>query len=98
MTPTEGPEAGEEESGVVYECWAGIDTVWQRDFEQAKANGTLEDITVFIRDTRGTFVPTDKHSVIVLDSLYTGKLFNVKAVQPDLKDKRFITMVLQVIS
>lgn len=93
MMPNDGPEAGEEVSGVVYECWAGVDNVWMKDHEQAKANGTLEDLNLFIRDTRGTFIPTNTHAISILNPLYEGKMYDVKSVQPDMKDRRFITIV-----
>lgn len=93
MKPSEGPEPGEEIEDVLYECWAGIETVWFRDFEQAKANNTLSDINVFIRDTRGSFVPDNKQSLKILDSMYEGRLYNIKGVQPDIKDKRFVTLI-----
>lgn len=98
MIPSEGPEAGEETGGVLYECWGGVTTVRMRDQEQAKTNGTLDDLTVFIRDTRGSFVPTNKQSVSILDPLFEGKMYNVKAVQPNVRDKRFIDIVLGLVS
>lgn len=93
MQPNDGPEAGEEVSGVVYECWASVDTVWMKDREQAKTNGTLEDLNLFIRDTRGTFIPSNTHSINILSPLYEGRVYDVKSVQPDLKDRHFIDIV-----
>lgn len=98
MKPSDGPEAGEEESGIVYECWAGIDAVRMRDYEQAKANNTMEDLNLFIRDTRGTFIPTNKHTISILDQLYEGRMYNIKSVQPDLQNKRFITIVVGLVT
>jgi SPP1 family predicted phage head-tail adaptor len=96
--PNEGPEPGEEIEGILHECWAGVESVRFRDFEQAKANNTLSDINIFIRDTRGSFVPTNKHSLIILDSMYEGRLYNIKDVQPDLKEKQFITIVAGMVT
>ncbi|MBZ5203201.1 phage head closure protein [Planomicrobium chinense] len=93
MKASEGPEVGEEIEQVVHECWARIDTVRFRDMEQAKANNTLSDINFTIRDTRRGFIPTNKHSINVLDPMYENRLYNIKSVQPNMTDKRFVTLI-----
>ena len=93
MVPVEGPEPGEEIEEIAYECFAEIQKVFMRDLEQAKANGTLEDITVKIRDPYETFTPDNKHYIGINDRHYFGKAYNVKSVQPDTTDVGFIIVV-----
>lgn len=94
MVPNEGPEAGEGSSGVVYECWAGIDSFSVKDFDES----TVENVTLFIRDPRGSFVPSNKHSISIMNPLYEGKLYNVKMAQPDFKNSQFINIATELTS
>ncbi|MEE3950760.1 phage head-tail adapter protein [Peribacillus frigoritolerans] len=89
----EGPEPGESEINTLYKAWAKIDNVWMKDLEVAKANGTLSDITITIRDPQADFIPNNKHFLSIDASEYHDKRFNVKHVQPDLQNKGFITIV-----
>lgn len=89
--PNAGPEPGEKEKNVLYECWAKIDDVWFKDIEIAKSNGTLSDLTITIRDPRSTFSPSNKHYISINTPEYKGKHYNVKHVL--LKNKDFITVV-----
>ena len=91
--PKEGPEPGEKEQKTLYSCWAEVDGVWLKDLEQAKSNGTVEDLTIVIRDTRGEFVPKNGHYIGIDDESFSGKRYNVKTIQPDLQDKRFTVVV-----
>ncbi|WP_062105216.1 head-tail adaptor protein [Bacillus niameyensis] len=91
--PNDGPEPGEKKRKVLYECMADIDRVWMKDLEQAKANGTIEDLTVTIRDPLSTYRPTNKHYIEIDDIDYRGKHYNVKSVQPDLTRRDFITII-----
>jgi hypothetical protein len=93
FAPNEGPEPGESEKQVLYEAWAKIDSVWLKDMEAAKANGTLEDITITIRDPQSDFLPTNKHYIGVNDRNFFNKRYQIKSVQPDMQDKAFITIV-----
>lgn len=89
----EGPEPGESEKNTLYKAWAKIDNVWLKDLEIAKANGTLSDVTITIRDPQADFTPNNKHFLSIDASEYHDKRFNVKHVQPDLQNKGFITIV-----
>lgn len=89
----EGPEPGESEKNVLYQPWAKIDSVWLKDLEVAKANGTLSDITITIRDPQADFIPNNKHYLSIDAPEYRDKRYNVKHVQPDLQNKGFITIV-----
>ncbi|MGD6778834.1 phage head-tail adapter protein [Sutcliffiella horikoshii] len=96
--PNEGPEPGEHMELILYEALASIDTVWMKDIEVAKANGTLSDITLTIRDPKSTYVPTNKHYVSIDADGYREKSYNVKHVQPDLQNRQFIKVVASVVT
>ncbi|MCM3169016.1 head-tail adaptor protein [Peribacillus frigoritolerans] len=89
----EGPEPGESEKKILYQPWAKIDNVWLKDLEVAKANGTLFDVTITIRDPQADYLPNNKHYLSIDAPEYRGKRFNVKHVQPDLQNKAFIKIV-----
>ncbi|MGD6873015.1 phage head-tail adapter protein [Sutcliffiella horikoshii] len=96
--PKEGPEPGEMASRILYEAMAMVDTVWMKDIEVAKANGTLSDITLTIRDPKSTFVPTDKHYLSIDAEGFRDKRYNVKHVQPDLQNRQFIKVIASVVT
>lgn len=87
-----GPLPGQKEKKVLFECLAKIDGVWLKDLERAKQNGTLAEVTIIIRNPIGSYTPTNKHFVKIEDSIYPEP-YNVKHVQPDVKDPNFINIV-----
>lgn len=91
--PNPGPEPGEKEKQVLYECMGKIDEVWMKDLEQAKTNGTVEDITITIRDPLDDYIPTNKHYVEVDARGYKDKKFNIKHSFPDPQNSAFIKIV-----
>ncbi|MGW6384987.1 phage head-tail adapter protein [Peribacillus butanolivorans] len=95
-TANEGPEPGESEKRVLYRAWAKVDHVWLKDLEIAKANGTLSDITIKIRDPQVDYIPNNKHYLSIDAPEYQDKRYNVKHVQPDLQNKAFITIVARL--
>ncbi|WP_182200094.1 phage head-tail adapter protein [Paraliobacillus salinarum] len=95
--PNPGPEPGEQEKKPLYECMAKIDEVWLKDVERAKSNGTLSDITIVIRDPLQDFIPTDKHYIAIDHPQYIGKRYNVKHVQPDPQNSRFINVIAELV-
>lgn len=96
VAPNEGPEPGETEKDRLYDCWAKVDSVWLKDLEQAKTNGTLEDLTIVIRDPRNTYTPSNKHYLEIKSD--PKKKYKIKSVQPDWQDKQFITVVAELVS
>lgn len=96
--PNSGPEPGEHEKEILYEAWAKIDSVWLKDLETAKANDTLSDITITIRDPQADFIPNNKHYISVDAPEYQDKRYNVKHVMPDLQNKDFITVVARLVT
>lgn len=93
-----GPEPGETEAFTLYECWASVENIWMRDVERAKETGTLEDLTITIRDPRGYFLPQRKHYVGLNEGSYYGNRYNIKSVRPDLKNKEFITVIAGLVT
>ncbi|WP_121603781.1 head-tail adaptor protein [Virgibacillus sp. Bac332] len=92
-TPNNSPEPGEKLKKVLYECFAAVDNVWMKDLEQAKTNGTVEDVTITIRDPLDDYIPTNKHYISIDARGYRGKHFNVKADFPDPQNNAFIKIV-----
>lgn len=95
--PNPGPIPGESEKRVLYKAFAKIDEVWMRDLEQAKANKTLSDITVSIRDPQAEFIPNTKHYIEVDAPEYNGIRYGIKSVRPDPQNKQFIRVVSGVV-
>ncbi len=96
--PNEGPEPGEKVKRVLYECFAKVENVWMKDLEQAKSNGTVEDITITIRDPLDDYIPTNKHYLSVDARGYRDKHFNIKTDFPDPQNNAFIKVVAGVSS
>ncbi|MFD2637693.1 phage head completion protein [Piscibacillus salipiscarius] len=96
--PNEGPYPGEKEKNELFRTWAKVDEVWLRDAEQAKANGTLSDITITIRDPQAEYIPNNKHYVEIDAPEYQNKRYNVKQAQPDLQHKSFINVIASLTS
>lgn len=96
--PKEGPEPGSEKKKVLFNAWAKVDEVWLRDVEQAKANGTLSDITITIRDPQAEYIPTNKHYVEIDAPEYQNKHFNIKQAQSDLQNHSFINIIAELVS
>ncbi|WP_409297750.1 head-tail adaptor protein [Peribacillus sp. SCS-26] len=88
----DGPEPGESESRTLHKAWAKVDSVWMKDMEQAKSNGTLSDVTIIIRDPQADYIPGNGHYLSIDDPQYQDKRYNIKHVQPDF-NRQFITIV-----
>lgn len=99
--PNQGPEPGEVEVSVLWECWAEVYEPSMKDIEYLSTTGVKHSVTARFRDTRGEFKPHNKHYLSILDDYYkeNGEYirFNIKKIQPDVKDKRFIKVVAEVV-
>lgn len=91
--PTPGPEPGEAQKSTLFETWAKVDHVWMKDLEQAKANKTLSDVTIMIRNPRGEYIPTNKHFFSIEAPGYENRRYNVEHVQIDFPVAQFMTIV-----
>lgn len=96
FAPNDGPIPGEKKEKILYETWAKVDEVWTKDIELAKANGTLSDLTIHIRDTHGEYTPTNKHYIKIHAPEYEDLNYNIKQVMPDLQYRDFIKIVAGV--
>lgn len=93
LEPNDGPEAGENVTVELYTCYAEIVKVFRKDMEQAKANGTLEDVTVKIRNPYDSYIADTKDSLSIDHPHYAGKEYSIKSVQPDPQDYGFIIVI-----
>lgn len=96
----DGPEPGEVEKNVAWECWAEVYEPSMKDIESLSTTNVLYSVTVRFRDPRGEYKPTNKHYLAVLDESYKDDegnyvRFNIKKIHPDVKDKRFIKVVAE---
>lgn len=91
----EGPEAGERRKAVLYSCWAYISNWKMTELQNAIANGTEHDVKIFIRETHGQYIPSEKHYVAI-DSPYVNQDLNIKIVQPDVENERFLMLTAGV--
>ena len=94
--PNQGPIPGESKYDKLFECMAKVDTVWLKDLETAKANNTISDVTLTIRDTKGEFIPTNRHYLKIEAEEYEDLVYNVFSVQPDLQNRDFVTIVAKL--
>ena len=92
----DSPYPNQYEYKKLYECMAKVDKVWLKDLEQAKANGTLSDATLTIRDPFGTYHPTNKHFFKIDAVEYKNYVYNVHEAFPDLQKRDFYTVVGKV--
>lgn len=93
FTPDNGPEPGQNKKNTLHECFAEIYNPSMKDMEIMKATGTKEAITLRIRDAGKEYVPTNKHFFEVSDYRYTGKVFNIISVAPDIQNNKFIKVI-----
>jgi len=92
----DSPYPDEYEYRELYSCWAKVDRVWLKDLETAKANNTVSDVTLTIRDPLGDYSPSNKH-FLEIDALeYKDFVYNITSSQPDLQYRDFITIVAQL--
>lgn len=78
-----------------YSCFANIDNVWLKDLEIAKTNNTLNDLTVTIRQPDKN-INIDTEMFFSIDG-YDEIKYNIKSVQPDYSDSRFMTIIGEVV-
>src|SRR5699024_4160283 len=92
----EGPMPGENKKKTLFECFCKIDELWLKDVETAKTNGTLNDITIIIRNPYDSFTPTNKHYLQINHLYHENNDYQIKHVGPDAKDPSFINIVAEV--
>ncbi|MEB7433341.1 phage head-tail adapter protein [Staphylococcus pasteuri] len=87
-----GPEAGVKRKKILYSCWAYVPQWKMTELQNAIANGTEHDVKIFIRETHGQYVPSERHYINVESSYITQDL-NIKLVQPDVENEDFLMIL-----
>lgn len=85
-----------------HSCAAHVSNVWLKDIEIAKTNNTLSDVTVTIRDPLSEKRITNEMYFVVEGSRYRDEngdavKFDIKSVQPDYEDSRFMIIIGEVV-
>lgn len=96
--PKDGPDPGEVEKALLHECHAEIYSPSMKDLEILKSKETKQALTINIRDSKGQYVPTNKHFVEINDYRYKGIVWNVVDVVYDMQDNSFIKLILGAIN
>jgi len=94
--PDRGPEPGQSKKSIIHECYAEIYNPSMKDIQIMEVRGTKEAVTIIIRDTKGEYIPTNKHFVSIHDYRYVNKILNVLDVRPDIRNNDFVTILLGV--
>lgn len=94
--PVDGPYPDQYEHKSLFKCWAKVDKVWTKDLEQAKANGTISDVTITIRDPLPTYMPSNKHFLRIYTPEYDGKVYNIFEASPDLQERDFYRIIAKI--
>lgn len=94
------PEPNEQGINILYKCFAEIYNPSMKDMEiiNSRQKATKEAVTINIRDTKGEFLPTNKHKVQLDDYRYKDTVWEVIAVFPDVKNDAFVKIILGVTS
>lgn len=92
--PSEGPDPGEEEEKILYECMCLAYNPSSKDREILNSKGTKEAITIKIRDPYTDYLPQNKHKVKLEDFRYKNKLWEIVDVSPDLEQNDFVKLIL----
>lgn len=98
LEPDMGPEPGEGKEKILHQCMCEAYNPSIKDLSILDTKGTKEAVTIRIRDPAGEYLPSNKHLAKLDDYRYVGKVFEVIDVRPDLKENRFITLLLGVTS
>lgn len=93
-----GPEPNEGEETILHQSMCEAYNPSIKDLSILDTTGTKKAVTIRIRDPGSEYQPTNKHLVKLNDYRYTDQVFSVIDVRPDLKENRFITLLLGVIS
>ena len=95
-TPSNGPDPGEEEKLLLHECFAEVYNPSMKDLEKLKTVNTKHAVTINIRDSKGEYVPDNKHLVELSDYRYKNIMWEVLDVRYDVQENSFITLLLGV--
>lgn len=96
--PKDGPDPEETEKSTLHKCHAEIYSPSMKDLEKLKSSETKQALTIKIRDSKGEYVPSNKHFVEINDYRYRGITWNIIDVVFDMTDNSFIKLILGVIN
>lgn len=94
--PHDGPEPGEEERKVLYECFANVYNPSMKDLQILNNTSTVESVTLNIRNPYTDYIATTEHYIEIDDFRYKGKRFNVKFTGPDLEKNNYLKIIAVV--
>ena len=89
-----GPYPNEVEKQLLYSCFADTYSPSMKDRDILSASKTSVGITIVIRDSIKTYIPTNKHIVEINDFRLSEKRYNVVEVRLDTPENGYITNVL----
>lgn len=92
--PDKGPEPGQSKKKVLHECMCEAYNPSMKDIAIMDTKGTKQAVTIKIRDTAGDYIPSNKHFAQLDDYYFEGRVFEIIDVRPDLKDRRFVIVLL----
>lgn len=98
FVPSAGPEPGNEEKKVLYQCTAQLYKPSMKDRDILNGLGTREGVTLKIRDPYLDYLATNKHKATIDDYRYKNKVWEVKDVSYDFEDNNFDKVILGVTS
>lgn len=89
MTPSSGPDPGEDEEELLFECWAKIRTQNITDIEKNYGTEFQDVIQVVIRQLQDHKI-TNKMKV-----MYDSKLYNIFKINPDRANKDYMVLFVK---
>lgn len=89
ITPPNGPEPGDGEEELLFECWAKIRTQNITDIEKNYGTEFQDVIQVVIRQLQDHKI-TNKMKV-----MYDGKLYNIFKINPDRAFKDYMVLFVK---
>lgn len=98
FAPDPGPEPGESRKRILHACMCEAYNPSIKDRTILDTTGTREAVTIKIRDPKEEYLPSNKHFAELDDRRFAGTVFSILDVRPDLKENRFITILLGVTS
>lgn len=93
--PKTGPEPGEDEKRVLFECFANAYAPSSKDVQILDSKGTevTKSVTIRIRDTAGEYVPTNKQYFELNDPYFSTERYQIQTVSPDPEDRNYIKVI-----
>lgn len=93
--PKTGPDPGEDEKRVLFECFANAYAPSSKDVQILDSKGTdvTKSVTIRIRDTAGEYVPTNKQYFELNDPYFSTERYQIQTVSTDPEDRNYIKVI-----